>query len=145
MARLRSSPGIRVVITQVLVTETGGTLRVDTRLPVRALRRAHQVEGLVPSWRGFDRVLDDRGHHYLIWATETHGGTDLLGWKQEVTLALYPAIVPEATELTFLAQPLVIESYGHDRAADRVIPLPAREAGDVVWRLPLPHAARRGA
>jgi len=145
MARLRSSGGIRVMVTQVLFTETGGALRLNARLPVRALRRSHKVEGLVPSWRGFDRVVDDRGYHYLVWATETHGGTDLLGWKQGITLALYPAIVPEATELTFLAQPIVIEAHGHDRAADRVIPLPAREAGDVVWRLPLPRAARHSA
>jgi len=136
---------MRVVIQQILFTETSSALRLDARLPVHSWRQSPELAGVVPSWRGFDRVVDDLGYHYLVWATEAHGGPDLLGWKQEITLALYPAIVPEATELTFMAQPIVIEAQGHDRTEDRAITLPAQEVGDLVWRLPLRRAARNSA
>jgi len=90
-------------------------------------------------------VADVCGYQYLVWATEAHGGTGLLGWKQELTLALYPAIFPGATGLTFTAQPMLVEAHCYNQATDQPITLPTREYGDLVWRLPLQSAARRGA
>ena len=146
MARLHSSRGLRVVITQAIFTETGGALRLTVRLPVlRGWRRSPERTGVIPSWRGFDRVADDCGYQYLVWATEAHGGTGLLGWKQELTLALYPAIFPGATGLTFTARPMLVEAHCYNQATDQPITLPTREYGDLVWRLPLQSAARRGA
>lgn len=101
---------------------------------LRGVIRRDDLHAAIPMWRGFTEVSDDRGYQYLTEVVESQGGTNLWGWKQKLTLSVYPN-VSAARELTFMARPVLMHVINH--TLHEVIPVTV--PGNLLWRVAVPR------
>jgi hypothetical protein len=140
---LRDSETVRVIIEQLVFGRDGFQLAADIYLSTRGLApSAAEEEAINLVWPGFDRVVDDLGHHYLVQSPEWQTGTYRPWWRREqLRMVFYPAVAAAATELTFTARPMTLAVTnwpvpGHGFA------LPDCDAGELVWRVRVPARDR---
>lgn len=132
------SGGLRVGIDELTLGQAGFSL--TTRIRFAWKQSLPDGGRRLPSWVGFDRVVDDRGHHYLLQVADRQAGTHLWWYLECLRMACYPAVSADATVLTFSALPATLTSL-HTRPSMPPKPLPDEPLKNVVWRVTLPARA----
>jgi hypothetical protein len=104
----------------------------------------------IPCWEGFDQVMDDRGHRYIVRTSEqsvSAGHKSLRGHLPDVFesavygrlhMAFYPAVVVDATELRFTSDGITSRTY-HPELPDDTSLLPEMHFDPFTWRLVIPR------
>jgi hypothetical protein len=136
-----STPEIQINVNEVTLKENGFALQVEISFSAQSLPwRAGEEGKLSLFWSGFDRVVDNLGYHYLVIFDEGESSSPRFGWYRErLSLACYPAIVPQATELTCSAEPIIVTVQSLSSPEHRPILLPNLSFGNFSWRVSLPR------
>lgn len=101
----------------------------------------------IPCWPGFDQVMDDRGHRYLVRTSEESWGphkSDHLpdvfdsAVYERLDMAFYPAVTADATELRFASHG-IMSLTRHAESSDDTSPLPEVHFDPFTWRLVIPR------
>ena len=136
---IRLPNGPRVAVEELVLGADGFALTAQIRFAWKPLPDGGG--SLLPSWAGFDRVVDDVGNHYLVEQADQRAGTYLRWWyRQRLRVVCYPAVAAAATTLTFSALPATL-TFLRSRPAAPPLPLPDEPLGDVTWRIAIPRHA----
>lgn len=109
---IRTEHGLRVTVDEVAFGKGGTLITVRTRIRARRRPGAGDLHHVLPRWPGFDQLVDDLGHRYLLQRYEGEAGRILWWATQRMRAAFYPAVAPGATRLTFIASAESIEVAG---------------------------------
>lgn len=134
IALARDDDQVWVLIENVTFYASGFTLTMRYRLspPMLAGSPDGPDSGAKLTWLGFTRARDDKGNTYLRYGLQSRGDRE-----KRQTLRFYPAVVSEATELTFEATPAIV--YAYSRHPSRGLStMPHLEIGNISWRVTIP-------
>ncbi len=136
-----STPEIQIKVSEVTLKENGFALRMEIRFSAQSLPWQAGEEGkLSLFWSGFDRVVDNLGYHYLVFFNEGESSSPRSGWYcEKLSLACYPTMAPQATELTCSAEPIIVTVQSLSSPEHRPIPLPNLSFGNFFWRVSVPR------
>lgn len=140
---VRIPRGVRIAIKELILGEEGFTLSASLRLTPPSAMLPIWGDRLMLAWSGFNRVVDDRGHHYLLRHYEMGVSTQLWWLRERLRMTFYPAVAPQATALSFTSSPAVLRVSVIPRQTHRLLDLPDRTAGDLVWRVNVPVTGSR--
>src|SRR6266446_339876 len=102
---------VDVEIEHITLKSTG--FFVQARVMISPHRLSLQGNAVRTSfiWSGFERVVDNFGYHYLTWVEHLRsGGTHFHRYQEQLTMAFYPAVAANSTELTFSSRPMILET-----------------------------------
>ncbi len=134
--KIRLPNGLRVAVEELVLGAGAFALTIHIRFAWKSLPDGGGW--LLPSWAGFDRVVDDLGYHYLVDQADQRAGTHLRWWyRQRLRMVCYPAVATTATTLTFSALPATL-TFLRSRPAAPPLPLPDEPLGDVTWQVAIP-------
>jgi hypothetical protein len=103
----------------------------------------------IPCWPGFDQVMDDRGHRYVVRTSEqsVSAGHKSLGGDlpdvfdsavyERLVMVFYPAVAADATELRFTSHG-TMSLTRYPELSDDTSLLPDVHADPFTWRLVIP-------
>ena len=138
---LQAPAGVRVVVRELTFGTEGFTVTADVRIFEPGLGPPRE-RGWITSdiWPGFDRVVDDQGHHYLVRYAERSAGGHLRWWTREsLAMAFFPSVASSASDLTFTASPMTLGVL-MSRIGGHLRLLPDRDIGDLNWRVAAPRS-----
>ncbi len=136
-------PAVRVRIKEVTFKTEGFLVQASVDLSPRRLPLSEDPRPSLFVWRGFERVVDNQGYHYLTWAEEIHSGnTSFHRYQEQLTMAFYPSIAADSTALTFLSQPMIFETSAFLQEGCQPH-LSEIAGGDFVWHLSLKNMPDR--
>ena len=127
------APPLEVVIERMALGQEGFLLSIAAFLPRSGFAPPDMEDGRAAwSWPGFDRVIDDRGHSYLLRQHEVASLSPGLRHRRgTVRLAYYPAVAHDAQILTFSSRPAVLTAITAS-ADERPRELPDVVLGDLI-------------
>lgn len=131
---LRTPAGIHIVIEELAFGASGFAISANLRLAARGVAQPR----LMLAWLGFDRVVDNRGHHYLLQHYEMGVHTQMWWLKERLRMAFYPALSADATTLIFSSRPAVLQVMAVNQPIRRPQPLPDQHIGDLTWQAKVP-------
>ncbi len=120
---VRRDERLTIGIQEIMFGPEGFALAMSVNVPIPSFRtpaaQAPFPPWMVwrnPYWGGFERVADDRGHHYIVRGSQLHTGSHPT-WRHHVPaaaedrpalferlhMAFYPAVAADAGELLFAA------------------------------------------
>jgi hypothetical protein len=118
-----------------LILKTEGFL-IQAHVNISQQKLQHR-QNSVPSsyiWSGFDRAVDNSGYQYLTWAENIHAGNSHFhSYREDLTLAFYPAVIPDTLHITFYSQPVTIETHSVAKDGNRTS-LPDILLENLTWR-----------
>ncbi|MER3486701.1 MAG: hypothetical protein C4345_12750, partial [Chloroflexota bacterium] len=133
------SPQVRCSVDRIVLGHEGflvtATLRL-TRTALTALSTAGHG-GACWTWSGFDRLIDDHGHSYMLRQIETTSCTcRLTGLACTATMSWYPSLGSTVTELQCSCHPARLTGIAAN-ADERPVALPAVFFTDLTCRIAL--------
>lgn len=134
LAGMCTSRGILVVVKRLAFNDIESLVHLVAYFSLRRIVPHPSMSTTTPSWSGFTEISDDQEHYYLPELVESTGGTHVWGWKQDLTLSLYPALPLTVRRLTFKQQPVTIDVFDYALRESNAIAL----AGHLTWRVAVP-------
>jgi hypothetical protein len=95
----------------------------------------------IPCWPGFDQVMDDRGHRYVVRTSEqsvSAGDVFDSAVYERLHMAFYPAVAADATELRFTSHGIMSLTH-HPESSDDTSHLQDVHVDPFTWRLVIPR------
>lgn len=127
-------------VLRLALRERGFSLRVRARFSRRLLPPRGRREIIAPHWEGFDRAVDDLGHHYVVVDQGVRTGTGFLGRiTGEAELTCYPAPAAGAREVVLEADPVTLNLLIASPEAPEPR-LASRDVEPLALRVPLPRS-----
>jgi hypothetical protein len=134
--RLRAE-GLFLVLRELVLGKTSFTLSLQTRISERMLPVPF-MPGRRINWKSIGRVVDNLGNHYVIWHHLSEGGTHWRAYKLSLLLACYPAIAPDATEITLSTDHnMAVVVIGRRDLEQPLHTFHQLFLGDLTWRVKL--------
>jgi len=145
-AVIRMERGLRVTVDEVAFGKGGTLITVRTRIRARRLPGRGDLHHVLPRWPGFNQLVDDLGHRYLLQHYEGEAGRTLWWATQRMRAAFYPSVAPGATRLTFIASAESIEVAGFrlpgpERPEPERVRLVELPQGSLCWQMAVPARA----
>ncbi|MDQ2753470.1 MAG: hypothetical protein M3R72_10655, partial [Bacteroidota bacterium] len=104
-------PGIDVEVEHITLKSAGFLVQASVNISPRKLSLQSGVAPSSFTWQGFIKAVDNFGYHYLTWVENlSSGDTHFHKYQEQLTMAFYPALAANSTELTFSSEPMVIET-----------------------------------
>lgn len=131
----RPHPAVRVRIDEIIFKTEGFLVQayIDI-LPDRLLSGKIPIPSLFV-WKGFERVVDNIGYHYLTWPEEIHSGNSSFHkYQEQLLMGFYPAVAEDSIALTFLSQPMILETSAFVQEG-RIRQLSEIAVGNLNWHL----------
>ena len=146
-AVIRMERGLRVTVDEVAFGKGGTLITVRTRIRARRLPGRGDLHHVLPRWPGFNQLVDDLGHRYLLQHYEGEAGRTLWWATQRMRAAFYPSVAPGATRLTFIASAESIEVAGFrlpgpERPEPERVLLAELPQRSLRWQVAVPARAR---
>jgi hypothetical protein len=95
----------------------------------------------IPYWEGFDQVMDDRSHRYVVRTSEqgvSAGDVFDSAVYERLRMAFYPAVTADAAELRFTSYGIMSRTR-HPESSDDTSLLPDVHVDPFTWRLVIPR------
>jgi hypothetical protein len=136
-AHLRIPRNLSVHVERIDFYELGFAIHLHARIPSPdAWKPSRQGTSFFPlQWKGFDRLVDNHGYHYLT-QSEVQISNQLWWWQEQITLLCYPS-VGDAHELVLQSQSAALAAYRVPLLGDELTPLPGPVLGEMRLSVPL--------
>lgn len=138
----RPLPAIRVRIEKIIFKTLGFLVQASIDISPSRLSLSEEPPPSLFVWQGFERVVDNIGYHYLTWPEEIHSGNrSFHKYQEQLTMAFYPSVAENSTKLTFLSQPMILETSAFSRKG-HLLQLSEFAGGDLIWPLSLDNMSK---